>query len=134
MTSIHCRSEISGFGKGDIYLKDSPRSHTFHITILKPKCVSVSQGLLKDLGLSLLYDVIFKFLSNDFFLHIIFWDHKLQSTFCVWYDWEWCYRFFYFIHIVQYCKKDYTHFHKDMDQRYQYRSYFNKRVLWKLLN
>ena len=29
MTSLHCQSEISGFGKTDFYLKD----HTFHITL-----------------------------------------------------------------------------------------------------
>ena len=138
MTSLHCQSEISGFGKANFYLKDSPRSHTFHITLYwNRKVYLYPKAYWKILVWTSCMTSFSNFLSNDCFLHIIFWDHKLQSTFCVWYGWEWCYPFFYFIHIVQYklyCKRDYTHFHKDMDQRYQYQSYFNKRVLWKLLN
>ena len=33
MTSLHCQSEISGFAIANFYLKDSPSSHTFHITL-----------------------------------------------------------------------------------------------------
>ena len=125
--------KFCGFGKANFYLKNSPRSHTFHITLYwNRKVYLYPKAYWKILVWTSCMTSFSNFLSNDCFLHIIFWDHKLQSTFCVWYDWEWCYRFFYFIHIVQYklyCKRDYTHFHKDMDQGYQYQSYFNKRVL-----
>ena len=127
---LNCQSEFSGFGKANFNLNNSPRSHTFHITLNWNRNVYLyPHGLLKDLGLNLLYDVIFKFFIKWLFLTYNFLRSQTPK-YILWVccDWESCYRFvFYFIYIGQfklYCKRDYTHFDKDIDRRYQYRSCF----------
>ena len=117
MTPLYCQSKISSFAKANFYSKNSPRSHTFHITLNWNRNVHLyTKAYWKILVWTSCMTPFSIFLSKDCFLQIIFWDHKLQSIFlCVVWLRMMLFDFFFILYtLYNTSKSDYTRFHKDI--------------------